>query len=277
VPGPQSGLLDTCLVHYRITNEDTQPHRVGLRFMLDTYIGANDGVPFLIPGESQLCNTDKVFATPDSVPDFIQACENDDLKDLGTIARIGLKVSGLEPPSRVTLGAWPNTELRQYDKGCDQEKTRWNVPVLSMQIKHDSAVAIYWNEEELPAGESRDVGFTYGLGSVSSGEGKGRLALTAGGSFAPGGEFTVTAYVSNPTPGQLVTLKLPDGFTFQSGEATQKVPELTNAATRNSPVTWKVRAAQQAGEYQLRGTTSNGDTQTLPIRIKAPVPGLFGS
>jgi hypothetical protein len=50
-----------------------------------------------------------------------------------------------------------------------------------------------------------------------------------------------------------------------------------NAASRNSPVTWKVRAARQAGEYQLRGSTSNGDTQTLPIRIKVPVPGLFGS
>jgi hypothetical protein len=278
VPGPQSNLLDTCLIHYRITNEDTAPHRVGLRFMLDTYIGDNDGVPFLIPGETQLCDTEKIFPTTDVIPDFIQACENENLTNPGTIARIGLKVSGLESPSRVTLGAWPNPELRKYDKGCDQEKTRWNVPVLSMQLLHDSAVAIYWNEQEIPPGEKRDVGLTYGLGSVSSSEGKGRLALTAGGSFAPGGEFTVTAYVSNPTPGQTVTLNLPRGFEFLSGTATQKVPPVpADVASRNSPVTWKVRAAQQAGEYQLRGTTSNGDTQSLPIKIKVPVPGLFGS
>ncbi len=54
VPGPLSNLLDTCLVRYRITNEDSRSHHIGLRFMLDTYIGANDGVPFLIPLQSEL-------------------------------------------------------------------------------------------------------------------------------------------------------------------------------------------------------------------------------
>jgi hypothetical protein len=286
VPGPQSNLLDTCLIHYRITNEDTVPHRVGLRFMLDTYIGANDGVPFLIPGETELCDTQKEFPTADTIPDFIQACEHEDLAHPGTIARIGLKLSGLEPPTRVTLGAWPNLELRKLNKRCDQEKTRWDVPVLPIKaIKEidpsaqpDSAVAIYWNDKDIEPGESRDVGFTYGLATVSGNESKGRLALTAGGSFAPGGEFTVTAYVSNPTSGQTVTLNLPQGFDFISGAATQKVPPVpANAASRNSPVTWKVRAAKQAGEYQLRGSTSNGDTQSLKIQIKVPVPGLFGS
>ena len=37
------------MVRYQIENKDTQNHKVGLRFLLDTYIGANDGVPFTIP------------------------------------------------------------------------------------------------------------------------------------------------------------------------------------------------------------------------------------
>src|SRR5262249_44317444 len=49
VANPQSGKLDTCLIRYTLENKDDQPHAVGIRFLLDTFIGANDGVPFTIP------------------------------------------------------------------------------------------------------------------------------------------------------------------------------------------------------------------------------------
>jgi hypothetical protein len=281
IPG-QSNLLDTCLVRYRITNGDRVNHRVGLRFMLDTYIGGNDGVPFLIPGaKSELCDTTKIFASPDEIPDFIQACEYDDLTNLGTVAKIGLKIPGLETPSKVTLGAWPNPELRLRNPAwseCNQEKTTWNVPVVPMKTlpKADSCVVIYWDARDLPRGESREMGFSYGLGSVSSGEGKGRLALTAGGAFVPGGTFTVTAYVSNPTPAQTVTLDLPSGYEFASGNATQSVPPVVpGTGSHISPVTWKVRAPQRTGDATLKAHTSTGESQTLPVHIK--VQGIFGN
>ena len=287
VPGPLSNLLDTCLVRHRMRQrgQPVAPHRPA--FMLDTYIGANGGVPFLIPLQSELCDSQKEFLTPESVPDFIQACEYQDLVKPGTIARIGLKVPGLEPPVKVTLGAWPNPALSELDPRCAQEKTKWDVPVLSMQSMKkldskspaDSCVVIYWSEKDLAAGESRDVGFTYGLGDVSGGEGKGKLALTAGGSFAPGGSFTVTAYVSNPIPNQTVTLTLPDGFEFIGGAAKQPVPPLAPGATsKSSAVTWMVRASQKAGTYTLKGQTSTGESQTLKVFIKAQkVQNIFGN
>ena len=43
--------------------------------MLDTFIGSNDGVPFLIPvagSSQQLCDTKRIFDTLDSVPDYIR-------------------------------------------------------------------------------------------------------------------------------------------------------------------------------------------------------------
>ena len=85
VPGPQSSRYDTCLIHYTIDNKDTQPHTVGIRFLLDTYIGDNDGVPFTIPGDAGLCDTLKVFNSPDQVPDYIQALEKPDLRHPGTV------------------------------------------------------------------------------------------------------------------------------------------------------------------------------------------------
>jgi hypothetical protein len=269
VPGAQSRLLDTCLVRYTLENQDTKPHTLGLRFMLDTFIGANDGVPFTIPGQKALCDTFHDFARPDDVPDFIQALEKEDLANPGTIAHIQLKLGGaLEPPDRVTLGAYPNARLQVQDPRCKEMETLWQVPVLSIKTLKDSAVTIYWNPREMPAGGKREVGFAYGLGTVAGAEGGGKLAITLGGSFAPRGEFSVTAYVQDPAPGQTVTLTLPDGFQLLEGEKQQAVPPLPAAATsRNSPVSWKVKAPAREGKYSLRVHSNNGVSQSQPVTI----------
>jgi hypothetical protein len=283
VASGQSGYRDTCLVRYRLENKDSRAHTVGLRFLLDTFIGSNDGVPFLIPGEKQLCDTFKDFGGPDQVPDFIQACERESLLDPGTIAQVQFRLGGsLEAPGRVTLGAWPNPLLGEANRRLRgavlQEKTLWQVPVLPIKslTPPDSAVVMYWPERPLQPGEAREVGFAYGLGKVSGGEGGGKLALTVGGSFLPGGEFTVTAYVNNPAPGQTVTLSLPEGFGLSSGAATQTVPPVPPGAARStSPVTWKVRAPSKEGRYTLKVQSSNGASQTHPLRIRDRV--IFGS
>jgi hypothetical protein len=271
VPGEQSPLLDTCLARYRIENQDGRPHTVGLRFLLDTYIGANDGVPFTVPGARELCDTQMEFGRAEQVPDFIQALERGDLTNPGTVAHVRFRPGGgLEAPDRVTLGAWPNLRLAGRDPRCRQEKTLWDVPVLPIKSipPGDSAVVMYWNEKPLSPGGSREVGFTYGLGSVSSHEGGGRLGLTAGGSFTPGGEFTLTAYVSNPVPDQTVTLELPAGFRLVEGPATQAVPPLPpGALSQNSPVTWRIKAGA-VGTYSLRVRSSTGVAQTQAVTIR---------
>ncbi len=278
VRGLQSNLLDTCLVRYRLHNNDNRPHRVGIRFLLDTYIGGNDGVPFLVPGASALCSTSLDFSR-NQVPNFIQALENEDLAHPGTIAQVGFRVGGgLEAPERVTLSAWPSPQLRLkgFDDRCKQEKTLWDVPVLKIHTLEpgDSAVTMYWNEKELRPGQTREVGFSYGLGNVSGGEGRGKLALTVGGSFAPRGEFTVTAYVSNPVPRQTVTLTVPAGFEVIGGKEAQPVPLPDLAVSRNSPVTWKVRGPRQEGTYVLKVDSSTGVSQTEKVKIRAR--GIFG-
>ncbi len=204
VRGAQSNLLDTCLVRYRMENKDHRPHLVGLRFMLDTFIGSNDGVPFLIPGATALCDTDMKFKEGDRLPDFIQACEHSDLSHPGTIAQVGLKVAGIkEMPSRVTLGAWPNTLLERLNSLCNQEKTLWEVPVLKIGTlpPGDSAVTIYWNPVNLLPKQVREVGFSYGLGNVSSGEGAGKLAVTVGGSFCAARRIHGDGLRVQPRPG----------------------------------------------------------------------------
>lgn len=277
VASEESGLHDTCLVRYRLENHDTRAHEVGLRFLLDTDIGGNDGVPFLIPGESSLCDTSRTLSGAD-IPQYIQACENEDLSHPGTVARLLLRPGGgLEAPDRVTLGAWPNPQFKDEDERCLQEKTLWEVPVLPIKFRgmKDSAVTMYWNPRRLGPGASREVGFAYGLGSVAGDQGGGRLALTVGGSFTPRGELTVTAYARDPLPGETVTLRPADGFELAGGKLQQAVPPLpAGAASHNSPVTWRLVAPPEAGEYILTVESSNGTTQSQRVTIRTR--GLFG-
>jgi hypothetical protein len=287
VPGEQSRKRDTCLVRYILENKDRQPHRVGIRFLLDTFIGANDGVPFTIPGAAGLCDTQMLFATDAEVPDFIQALENDDLLHPGTVAHLQFKVGHqIESPTKVQLGGWPNHELQQF--GFEKAKdmlTLWEVPLIDMRgLDHraqrigrradpDSAVTMYWEERPLPPGKRREVGFAYGLGAVSSGEGGGRLLLTVGGRLVRGGEFTLTALVQNPLPDERLTLTLPPGFKLVEGTAEQVVPPVPAGATRpTSPVTWRVRAADD-GRYELLVRSNHGAAQKQPVIIRTK--GVF--
>jgi hypothetical protein len=269
IPGEQSRQIDTCLVHYQIRNRDNQPHRIGLRFLLDTYIGTNDGVPFLIPGQDRLINQDFTFVRPETVPDFIQALERQDLANPGTIAQIGLRLQGMPPPDRVQLSAWPDNRL---GGACKDNGTLWTVPLHPIHQLNDSAVVLYWEPRPLLPGQSREMAFTYGLGQVA---GKSDLALTVGGSFVPGGEFTLTAYVRDPKRNENLSLELPPGFTLVQGRSQAPVPPLpADRSTRVSPVTWKIRAGVE-GSHTLRVRSSTGNEQSQPIRIKAR--NIFGS
>jgi hypothetical protein len=265
--GEESNRRDTCLVRYLIENTDKVPHTIGIRFLLDTFIGSNDGVPFTIPGEPNLCADSRDFGK--QVPAFIQALEREDLAHPGTVAHLKLKLGDREPPARVTLGAWPDDAL-QLLLGLPQARgvnTLWDVPVKPMKTlyPYDSAVVLYWDDKPLPPGGQREVAFAYGLGSVASSGGK--VLLTVDGSFKPGGELTVTALVGDPAPGETVTLTVPAGFTV-GGPATQSVPQASGeAGGRNRPVTWKVLAGP-LGSYTLEVRTSTGATQSKALRIK---------
>lgn len=278
----QTNVLDTCLVRYQVENKDGVAHKVGVRFMLDTFIGAEDGVPFAISGKKGLCDTMDEFDGV-KVPDFIQAYEHNDLSNPGTIALVQFRVGGgLEAPARVTLGAWPDPKIGdarfpgKKDNPYQQFMTGWNVPVDSMQTMKtinpkasaDSCVVMYWPEQELKPGDKRVIGFSYGLGTLNS-QKEGKLGLSFGGSTELGGEFSVTALVTNPAPGQPISIQLPQGLTLTEGDPNQVVPGVPeNSARPISTVTWKVRASQE-GTFTI-GVESGTSKASLKVRIRKP-------
>jgi hypothetical protein len=260
VPGEQSRTLDTCLVWYTVENRSQVSHKVGLRVMLDTFIGANDGVPFTVAGRPGLLTTKRDFAEKD-IPDYVEAMEKADPQDPGTVARLGLKglnLPGLnlEPIHAMTICRWQNGNVL------------WELPEQDRQpIGEDSCVFLYWAERPMAAGERRDMAFTYGLGTISV-SGESPLGLTAGGSFRPGGVFTVTAYVKGPQEGQKVKLALPDGLSLVAGEEAERPVE---KGGDYSQVSWRVRA-DRLGDYTVRATSGTHEART---RVRIKNSGIF--
>src|SRR5262249_44202683 len=68
-------VLDACLVVYKLENKSKAVDQtVGIRFLLDTFIGGNDGVPFTVPGRSEFVTTKEQFKGT-QVPGFVEAVE----------------------------------------------------------------------------------------------------------------------------------------------------------------------------------------------------------
>ena len=213
----QSGYLDTCLVWYHVENYGDVPQKVGVRFMLDTYIGANDGVPFTAPGVEGFIDTARDFPSG-KVPPYLEAVENPtDLNDPGTVARIGLMNVRLPnvpmvDPSDVKICLFPG----DHTKWCPPE------PLRSIQgPPPDSSVFIYWPYDDLDPKATRDMAFTYGLGQLDI----GAVKLSTPDTVPPGTDFYVTAYVYNANKGDEVELMLPPALTLAAGEDAKKTVE----------------------------------------------------
>ena len=259
VPGDQTRLLDTCLVRYTIENRSNLFHNVGLRAMLDTYIDPNDGAPFVVPGQGLITNKKTIQK---DIPDYIQVLENNDLKNPGTVVHIGLRGFTIpftdivpEQVEKVLLTHWPGNHARwQIDESAMNEPPD----------NPDSCVVLYWPILRMNPGEVRELAYTYGLNAISSeASGNAKLSLTAGGSFRPGKEFTVTAYVNDAAANQDVELRLPDGLELAPEETAKKT--ITEAA-RVAQVSWKVRS-NRVGDYAVEAASA-GDRETFVVKIR---------
>ena len=277
VPGAQTNKLDTVLVRYRIENRGNKNLTIGFRTLLDTFIGSNDGVPFLIPGDSELCSSSKIMNGA-GVPDFLQALENNDLNNPGTVANLSLLNPGLEKPSKITLGCWPDYRLNKIlndGEKCKEAFTLWDVPVGNINTLNpaDSAVTMYWEPTLILPFKTREVGYSYGLGTFAGSQGQGQLALTAGGSFAPNGEFTLTAYVSGHTSKDTLDLILPEGVKLIEGSLKTSLRD----SQSKYAISWKLKAPSSEGDFSFKIKSSKNFKEEIEIRIrKAILGGVFG-
>ena len=258
--------LNTVLVRWVLQNTDpTKAQNAGLRMELDTQIGLSDGVPFTVPGNPGLINTNADLTADKEIPDFIQALEQPDLRNPGVIAHLTLQPgAGIESANRFCLTRWSGA-------ANGNRNLAWEIPVRD--FADNSSVVLYWPERTIKGGESRTIGFAYGLGNLSVND---KLGVIVGGAFEAGKNLTVCAYVENPVPGQKVSLTLPNGLRLLEGNnETQMVMPDPDNARKTGIVTWKV-AVEQSGEFNINVSSQPGLSQTRTITIPQAIASAGG-
>jgi len=263
LPNEETLKFDTCLIHYLVENRSGDAKNIGVRFMLDASIGDNHGVSFRIPGTPGLVDSMRDFHKGE-IPNSVQALEQSDSQDPGTVAQLGLRLPDfrlnegdpeLDPWERLVICRWKDRDVR-WD---------WDFkPINEDPERKSSCVVLYWPEEALPAGGKRAMAFTYGLGSPTSTLPEGMELTLDHRSIRPGQVFTVTAHVNNSQPDQMIHLHLPEdgGFSLVDGQ------ERGQAGGEKGQASWKVRAGE-AGRYILVATSGLARVDQ-DIEIKRP-------
>jgi hypothetical protein len=248
--------LDAAMVRYIVDNLDDQPHKVGMRVQMNTFIGNNRGCLFAAPNQpGKILDGVELKGDKLPVPDYLQILQRNDLKDPGFVAHLTCNFgSSWERPERLAL-------TRQLIFVNNQ----WDVQIMpAMGI---SALVWYWDAKEVKQHGQRKCAYAFGQGVASRPEGDGVMAVGLTGSFEPGKLFTIAAQVADPATGQSLTLDLPPGMERVEGKECQPVPAVDEDG--NTQVLWKARVIQP-GEYRLRIHSSTGVTQTKIITITRP-------
>jgi|GEM_PF-4811727 len=163
---PDTGRTDTTAIEYQLTNISTSQRQVGLRLLLDTMIGNNDGAPLFAPGYGNI-SQERDFSSG-GIPDYWIAWESPTFDSNGLKAKGFLRSGGITTPSRLIIAHWDDSLCPGAGPGLFS--TAWDYTVNpNTSITCDSAVALYYNPVVLNPGQSRIVRTYYGLAGTGSG------------------------------------------------------------------------------------------------------------
>lgn len=214
IQGPASKLSDTVKISYTLENNSGASSKVGIRMVLDTMLGANDGAPFRV-GERNITSEEKLEVG--QIPEYWVVFDN--LENPTVIAKGTLKGDDFLPLSKVIFSNW--------GKVADN---LWDIPYVVGQSfqregeeEFDTAISLYFEERELSPASSITYITLYGLEylniigdilrigvPISLGE-----ISTARGQIKP---YTLIAYLLNRGGFELkdvkVSIVLPDGLTL---------------------------------------------------------------
>jgi hypothetical protein len=275
---PSTGALDTAKIQYTVINRGSVPAEVGLRVMLDTMVGDNDGAPFRIGSHEVTGDFEMAGA---AAPDFWQAF--DSLAKPAVIAQGTLKGGDVTTPDRLVFTNW--------GKAADHP---WEIPLKpgadftrTGEDELDSSLVMFWQPRTVNPGEPLTVVIYYGLGGITFSPGNTYLGITAPAevlySLDQARDYQVLLYLEHrgevKAEKVTVNLELPEGLDCVSGPPQVELAELIPGVTRQ--LSWTIRPNGKAqGETQftikVAGTRLEANQVTRRLWIIGP-PRLEGA
>jgi hypothetical protein len=253
---PSTKVNDSVLISYTITNTDTVPHDVGLRIMLDTKLGNNDGAPLRMGALA--VSAEKEVSKKDLFP-FWQAFDNLPSPNIVAQGTLDLREADISPPDRVVLANWGSLVDSPWEYTTQEGRSF----IRAGETEKDTALALYWNPVTVPPKGTRTIRTLYGLGGLSLSSGALSLGFTAPAEYtlASRREILLVGYVSNASGFDAqdteVSFILPRGFSAVGGKRSFALGTLKRDETRQIPL------------RIIPDDTAEAGTQTLTFSVKS--------
>lgn len=264
-----TGREDTIRIQYTLVNVGSTPRAAGVRSMLDIAIGRvgpvveGDGAPYFVPGAGNLIHEAEFVGNIPAIWKAFESLEFDPASTKGQGILVG---PGATPPDRLVLARWG-----RFEQTDGIRFHAWDYTVdPSADLRLDSAVAMYWNPQELAPGASRTVTTFYGLAGPGGGQAwiDAPIALVC-----PDLTFSATHWVANtgdePFTNGSATIALPGELELVEGSPTQPLGDIPPGGARSA--TWRIRPrAGVEGAFRY-SVTSQFETGTEPLTAESSV------
>ena len=266
------GYEGTFKIRYEATNTQETTQKLGVRIMMDTMLGTNDGAPIRIFDNAI---SDTKSYSGDNLPAFWQAF--DSISDPTIMAQGNIWSLDTNKPDRFVVDDWDNLTEHIWD-------------VVGVREIFDSAVAIYWDQEDIKPHETKYYETYYGVASLkTSDEGSGekvsiavaaedKLQVTENG-YSPN-PFEVRAYVSNNQADHAVAessirIELPEGLKLKENQMSKIDLEPLVFGMINT-VLWQVVAEETKEEklYNYSVIYTNAEGEEIIVQKEITVPAL---
>lgn len=190
---------DGLLVTIRVTNNSNSSLPVGVRYLIDTYLGEQNRIGFMTPGNSSMSNETELSGS--QVPDYWVSPGD---RKLSVALEDVLRGSGVTLPDKVVFANWKRLNDSGWNFTSDPNR---NFNLLPYSI-NDSAVALYYNPQSLAAGASRTITLLLG-----------QYTAAGWGNVAPASSTAAPAEKSTNQPNAAVTQLLNQANTAASSSA----------------------------------------------------------
>jgi hypothetical protein len=159
--------IDGIRIRLTIKNKSGEKKNVGARYLFDTYLGERTQVHFTTDKLTKMEN-ETMFESGNMIQYWISPEESE-----GEPVKVGLKMictgSGVTTPDRIVFANWKRLSDSLWSYTPPKGR---NFSVRPYSI-NDSAVAVYYNPEQLEPGASRDIALSLGFVGSSKGETSG--------------------------------------------------------------------------------------------------------
>ncbi len=164
-------------IRYQVANTGNKDFSIGSRVLLDTMLGENDGSPMSLPGSQTFIENETKFVGA-QVPTYWKAVDNQYQTSVvsygllsgwrGASSDATQDVYYNQQPSSMVVGHWQGLAETKWDYQVDS--TLKFTSEANEYGSADSAVALYWDPQNLAKGKNRIYETYYGLGEYQTKE-----------------------------------------------------------------------------------------------------------